>query len=178
MIYLWLLMGWLAAYTAGYGIYYYNTDEFRKSYFCSLFWMLVAIFLMSTMVISQQVKPDCEYRDVKENIVLLTDNSEVSGSMHGGIFYSSGYIGEELVYTVYIPTEGGFRAKKVKGDVLIKYTDGTPCLITRDLYGKNTKKNHKFHPFLIDYTIFDTQTKYIIKVPRGTINGSFHLDGE
>jgi len=135
--------------------------------------------LLISMVITACVNADIATYEKSEEIVLLKDNSNIDGSFRGGLFFSSGVIGEEMVYVMYVKTATGFDMKKVKcSDATVVYTKTTPRIVTTWEDFADTKRN-KFLGAGNCYVAGDLAgPKYIIEVPDTTITNAFKLDGE
>lgn len=102
-------------------------------------------------------------------LVSLKDNS----SVHGSFYLGSGVVNGTMVYTFYYKDGSGFKLKQLDYKrVQIKYTKGTPKVVTYTRCETNNPKNYW------GVSLDIGSQSYVIEVPEGTIQNNFRLDAE
>lgn len=99
----------------------------------------------------------------------IQDNQSVSGSMSLGI----GSIDGTMKYTFYCESNGFIELKQVSHyRAKIKYTNGKPKVNVFKYVGNGSKINY--------FALPDNRppTKYVIYIPKGTIEHNYNLDAE
>jgi hypothetical protein len=103
------------------------------------------------------------------NIVALQDNASVNGRY----FLGSGYIEGNMKYMFYYEDNGYYRMMQLDTrDVQIQYSEGTP---------KVNATYYEPSESIINYFAFyfeSPNSRYIIEVPRGTIQMNYTLDAK
>ena len=110
----------------------------------------------------QQWKPNDSY--VVHTLVALQDKNAVNGEFHGGLFCSSGYINEKLVYTYAYKTDNdGIKTQQVDADKSTIYYDNNPraewITLTRHYWYYS-----------------DTKTICNIYLPEGSVASGYNVD--
>lgn len=106
------------------------------------------------------------------NIIALKDNSDIQGNIYGGIFVTSGQIGEETYYYCMESTNEGKHMIKIPSDkaYITETNDKTSGIIKKSEHWKNNKLDFWMCP--------KTGEKYYIYVPVGTIDTTYKVDME
>lgn len=108
----------------------------------------------------------------KTNIIALKDNSNISGQITGGIFITSGYVLEDMYYYYMEVTEDGKHMNKIPADsaYIIETNDIKPSIIEKKKYNADKR---------LDFW-FDVRTavKYLIYVPKGTVDVEYKVNME
>lgn len=113
-------------------------------------------------------------------LVSLTDNSELSGSGSGGLFYVHVSIDTDEVYSFYYEVNnGGVKKGKVDADYTTIYEkdDCTPHVVEYTTYTK-IKMNKVLRAILTFGYGESSNTTYEIYIPKGTILRTFSLDAQ
>lgn len=115
----------------------------------------------------EEAKWEQPYNYTTHQIVNLSDNSEIEGSINGRRRYVRGYIGEETVYHYYYKcADGGFKLQKAsEKNTTIYFTDGEP---RAEWYSQT--RSFWWH----------SETKYFCKIyiPEGSMTTEFEIDME
>ena len=143
-----------------------NYTENSDFFFSAFFGFLFSIFFSLIISFSIPIKTQIEKTTYK--IESLEDNN----SINGRFFIGSGFINSNMVYTLYLKNEDGFKLYQLNSDIVtIKYSNNEPTLelydeiITNDWINNFSVRN-------------STNFFYVIKVPKGTICNNFNLDAE
>ena len=113
-------------------------------------------------------------------LVSLTDNSEISGSGSGSLYYVHVSIDTNDVYSFYYEVNnGGVKRGKVDADYTTIYEkdDCTPHVVEHTTYTKN-KMNKVLRAILAFGYGESSQKTYEIYTPTGTILRTFSLDAQ
>jgi len=123
-----------------------------------------------------------EYKEVAQTdeleLVSLTDNSEISGSASGGLFYVHASIDTDEVYSFYYEVDnGGIKRGKVSADDTIIYEkeNCTPHVVEYTTYTKN-KMNNTLRVILAFGYGKSSHKTYEIYTTPGTVLRTFALD--
>jgi len=109
-------------------------------------------------------------QESSKGIFALNDNLNISGKMGGGLFYSSGYINEELYYYYVSEREGG------------KYVDKIPAAPTTiyecdENYRVEHWKKHKEQTgTFIRLEMSESYDSYKLYVPKETLTSDFTVN--
>lgn len=109
------------------------------------------------------------YNYTTHQIVCLSDNNEITGSIRGGRYYVRGYIGETTTYHYYYQRyDGGYKLQKVSENNAVIYPIGADEQPRAEWYSQTRTFWGK------------SETKYFCKiyVPEGTIASTFEIDME
>jgi hypothetical protein len=134
--------------------------------------VLFILFLINSFTSWRFLNPT----EVKESysyaIKAVKDTENIKGSLSGNIFYTSGYIGEELYYYVVIKAGSGDTVKKIPAsNTYITECDSQPRLVVyEEFYIKSGKK----HPYRFEYT----NGFYKLFIPIGSLTTDFEIDLE
>ena len=109
-------------------------------------------------------------------IYALQDNITTTGSISGGIFYTTGYIDSELSYFYLTSTDSGLKSEHIPADTTyIKISDNPRLEITYANYELSWIGKILFFPIDTSDTAFQNYTLYI---PEESITNSFSIDLE
>ena len=109
-------------------------------------------------------------------IYALQDNITTTGSISGGIFYTTGYIDSELSYFYLTSTDSGLKSEHIPADTTyIKISDNPRLEITYANYELSWIGKILFFPINTSDTAFQNHTLYI---PEESITNSFSIDLE
>ena len=107
-------------------------------------------------------------------IYALQDNITTTGSVSGGIFYTSGYVDSELSYFYLTSTDSGLKSEHIPVDTTyIKTSDNPRLEITYTNYELSWIGKILFFPLDANYTEFQDYTLYI---PEDSITNSISID--
>lgn len=107
-------------------------------------------------------------------IYALQDNITTSGSISGGIFYTTGYIDSDLSYFYLTSTDSGLKSEHIPADTTyIKTSDNPRLEITYTNYEFSWIGKILFFPLDGNYTAFQNYTLYI---PEDSITNSISID--
>lgn len=146
-------------------------EVFTSIVLCALYLLLIALICgMINVVVGCAIENDdnMKYKMESDNkIVALKDTQNING-VH---YIRSGYISEDLYYYYAVQTEMGYKTEKVhSNDVYIKYTDENPHV---EKYVSDFADDYMYL-----FAFPQTNTKYIIYCPEGTISTEFNVDLE
>ena len=109
-------------------------------------------------------------------IYALQDNITTTGSISGGIFYTTGYIDSELSYFYLTSTDSGLKSEHIPADTTyIKISDNPRLEITYANYELSWIGKILFFPIDTSDTSFQNYTLYI---PEESITNSISIDLE
>lgn len=109
-------------------------------------------------------------------IYALQDNITTSGSISGGIFYTSGYIDSEFFYFYLTSTDSGLKSEHIPADTTyIKISDNPRLETTYTNYEFSWIGKILFFPLRPNYPKFQNYTLYI---PEDSITNSISVDLE
>lgn len=109
-------------------------------------------------------------------IYTLQDNITTTGSISGGIFYTTGYIDSELSYFYLTSTDSGLKSEHIPADTTyIKISDNPRLEITYTNYELSWIGKILFFPINTSDTAFQNYTLYI---PEESITNSISIDLE
>lgn len=139
----------------------------------------VVIFLVSTFCLRaigsksyQETERTAEYE-----LVSLQDNSQISGSARGGLFYVYASMDTDEVYMYYYKSGDGYRKGKITSENVIIYEQEncTPTIVEYTTY---TKVNmNGILEGILSFCLFrDEEKSYEFYVPKGTVVQTFSLD--
>ena len=137
---------------------------------------LLVLCLMScifSIILINNISDERKWQeDWKTNIVALKDNSNINGKIGGGIFVTSGYINESLYYYCMENTEQGNHMIKIPADktYIVETNDIKPYII-KQLNKYVDKRQYS-------WLLATDEEKYIIYVPKGTIDTNYKIDLE
>lgn len=104
-------------------------------------------------------------------IVSLQDNNSTSGNF----FLGTGYIEGKMKYSFYYENSGEYKMKQTDiNNTSIIYSDSIICKRYRQVAVDGAFINY----FALDELNSESEMKYIIYVPKGTIKTSFSLDAQ
>lgn len=139
---------------------------------------IIALFGGTTLILSALLftAPTEETYTETKPIYALQDNITTSGSISGGIFYTTGYIDSELSYFYLTSTDSGLKSEHIPADLTYIKTSDTPRLeITYSNCELSWIGKILFFPLNINYTAFQNYTLYI---PEDSITNSILIDLE
>jgi hypothetical protein len=131
-------------------------------------------FVIATILLA-----DSEFKKVSEiKIVTLKDNNNVKGNFTLGC----GSIGSKMKYVYYYEKDGGFKMGSIdcnengEGDVDVEicFLSGNDSISRVETYQTCPTLDKVINWFALD----EIETKYIIRVPKGTITNDFSLDAQ
>ena len=103
-------------------------------------------------------------------IVSLQDNN----SSEGNFFLGSGYMDGKIKYAFYYQKDDGYKLKTVDSEnTTIRYSDNIKC----ERY-KQAEVKSFINYFAIDDLSSESNSEYIIYVPKGTIKENYSLDAQ
>ena len=109
-------------------------------------------------------------------IYALQDNITTTGSISGGIFYTSGYVDSKLSYFYLTSTDSGLKSEHIPADTTyIKTSDNPRLEITYANYEFSWIGKILFFPLDVNHTEFQNYTIYI---PEDSITNSISVDLE
>ena len=109
-------------------------------------------------------------------IYALQDNITTTGSISGGIFYTTGYIDSELSYFYLTSTDSDLKSEHIPADTTyIKISDNPRLEITYANYELSWVGKILFFPINTSDTAFQNYTLYI---PEESITNSISIDLE
>ena len=121
------------------------------------------------------VQTEETYTETKP-IYALQDNITTTGSISGGIFYTTGYIDSELSYFYLTSTDSGLKSEHIPADTTyIKISDNPRLEITYANYELSWIGKILFFPINTSDTAFQNYTLYI---PEESITNSISIDLE
>ena len=105
-------------------------------------------------------------------IVTLKDNSDIDGSLSGGLFYQSGYVNEKMYYYCMEQTKIGKKMIKIPAvnSYIIETNDREPCIVKESEYYTDEEAKYWLNSL--------NNVKYYIYVPENTVDDSFSVDLE
>lgn len=168
IMYTFIILAFIGIFLGLFIQYKYKENYTENSDFCfsALFGFLFSILFSIIISILIPIKTKIEKTICK--IESLQDNN----SINGRFFIGSGFINSNMVYTLYLKEQDGFKLYQLNSDIVtIKYSNNEPTLeiydeiITNDWINNFSVKN-------------PTNFYYVIKVPKGTICNNFNLDAE
>ncbi len=125
---------------------------------------------------------DFTYEEISQTgdweLVSITDNSQISGEAHGGMFYVYASLDTDEVYTFYYSIEdGGIKKGKVNANAATIYEkeDCTPHVVEYTTYTIN-KMPSVLRAILAFGFGESTEKSYKIYTPTGTVLRSFNLN--
>ncbi len=139
----------------------------------------VVIFFVSTFCLAailaqsyQETEKTAEYE-----LVSLQDNSQISGSARGGLFYVYASMDTDEVYLYYYKSGDGYRKGKITSENVIIYEQEncTPTIVEYTTYTK-INMNGVLEGILSFCKFRETEISYEFYVPKGTVVQSFSLD--
>jgi len=93
------------------------------------------------------------------------------GSLSGSFFLGCGIIDQEMKYTYYYESDGGYRmGQKDVDDVLIKFTKDKPRI--------EIHKRKQTDALINRFSIIMNPAKYIFFIPEGSIKQNYKLDAQ
>lgn len=120
----------------------------------------------------QETEKTAEYE-----LVSLQDNSQISGSARGGLFYVYASMDTNEVYMYYYKSGDGYRKGKITSENVIIYEQEncTPTIVEYTTYTK-INMNGVLEGILSFCKFRETEKSYEFYVPKGTVVQSFSLD--
>jgi len=167
----------LTAFIVGIVCLIYATREYftwgNISKIALIIFGICVISIVSTIIHLKNISNEKVWEETwTTNIVALKDNSGVEGRLDGSIFIVSGQINETPYYYCMESTSEGKHMIKIPSDnaYIVETDEKEPSII------KMTQKYiDKRYPFWIPTT---ENTKYIIYVPKGTVDTTYRIDLE
>lgn len=109
-------------------------------------------------------------------IYALQDNITTTGSVSGGIFYTSGYVDSELSYFYLTSTDSGLKSEHIPADITyIKTSDNPRLEIIYANYELSWIGKILFFPIEANHSEFQDYTLYI---PEDSITNSISINLE
>lgn len=137
--------------------------------------ILLAGMVLNISALIFTVPTEETYTETKP-IYALQDNITTTGSVSGGIFYTTGYIDSELSYFYLTSTDSGLKSEHIPADLTYIKTSDTPRLeITYTNYELSWIGKILFFPLDVNYTAFQNYTLYI---PEDSITNSISINLE
>lgn len=148
----------------------FDTDQILPAtvfIICALSFVLTVVHMNN---ISCEKKWDTTWRT---DIVALKDNSNVKGYISCGIFVTSGQIEEKMYYYCMENTKDGKHVIKVPAEnsYIVETNEQTPQIVAQ--VNKYADKRMEFWDCFYSY-----DEKYIIYVPKGTVDATYKIDME
>lgn len=139
----------------------------------------VVIFFVSffsLVAISSKSYQETE-RTAEYELVSLQDNSQISGSARGGLFYVYASMDTDEVYMYYYKSGDGYRKGKITSENVIIYEQEncTPTIVEYTTYTK-VNMNGTLKGILSFCSFTDEEKSYEFYVPKGTVVQTFSLD--
>lgn len=116
-------------------------------------------------------------KTAKYELVSLQDNSQISGSARGGLFYVYASMDTDEVYMYYYKSGDGYRKGKITSENVIIYEQEncTPTIVEYTTYTK-VKMNGILEGILSFCSFRGEEKNYEFYVPKGTVVQTFSLD--
>jgi hypothetical protein len=140
----------------------------------------LGVFIFS-VVTAFNIPVDSKVKEVKTDIVALSNGTQSQGSMTGAIFIVSGSINQKPVYYYFEQTsDKGYKQSNISSDNVIIYQDTvdtgyikqiTYYNVTKPDYAKRWKGWAWYYSEYLPYKVTTE-----IHVPPNTINQQFNLD--
>ncbi len=144
-----------------------------KIIICVILFFVSAFCIGGIVVHSyQETEKTAEYE-----LVSLQDNSQISGSGGGGLFYVYASMDTDEVYMYYYKSGDGYRKGKISSENVIIYEreNCTPTIVENTTYTK-ANMNGILEGILSFFTFRDEEKSYEFYVPKGTVVRTFSLD--
>lgn len=167
-IILFALFGLVFAIKAVWDYGYYDFVEIVMNTLGTLFIIFIAAFIGLAVAFALPMKTETVVDEYK--IECLQDNSTTSGRF----FLGTGYIEGEMKYVFYYSENGVFKMKQTDyKNTSIKYSDE----IKAERYREKEVKAF-INYFALDDICSESNMRFILYVPKGTIRQNYNLDAQ